>query len=137
MKRVVFLILFACLCLVGCKKIEYVSVPQVQIRDSIVTKMQHDSIFIKVTEKQRNDTIYRDSIVYNFVFRNDTIRTIKTDSIPYPVEVEKLVEKKLNSYQRTMIGLGWTLILLIVGYVGYRGVKFYLTKKIIKADKRA
>ena len=130
MKRVVFLILFACLCLVGCKKIEYVSVPQLQIRDSIVTKLQHDSIFIKVTEKQKNDTIYRDSIVYNFVFRNDTIKVNRTDSIPYPVEVEKLVEKKLNGYQRTMISLGWVLILLIVGYVGYRGIRFYLTKKL-------
>lgn len=130
MKRVVFLILIACLALVGCKKIEYVSVPQVQIRDSIVTKTQHDSIFIKVTEKQKNDTIYRDSIVYNFVFRNDTIRINRTDSIPYPVEVEKLIEKKLNGYQRTMIGFGWTLILLIIGYVGYKGLKFYLTKKL-------
>ena len=130
MKRVVFFILVACLCLVGCKKIEYVYVPKVQTRDSIVTKLQHDSIFIKVTEKQKNDTIYRDSIVYNYVFRNDTIKVNRTDSIPYPVEVEKLVEKKLNGYQRTMIGLGWTLILLIVGYAGYKGVKFYLTKKL-------
>ena len=130
MKRIIFIILFACLCLVSCKKIEYVSVPKVQIRDSIVTKLQHDSIYIKVTEKQKNDTIYRDSIVYNFVFRNDTIRTTRTDSIPYPVEVPKYIEKKLNGYQRTMIGFGWTLILLIVGYVGYKGVKFYLTKKL-------
>ena len=130
MKRIIFLILFACLCLVSCKKIEYVSVPQLQIRDSIVTKLQHDSIFIKVTEKQKNDTIYRDSIVYNYVFRNDTIRTTRTDSIPYPVEVPKYIEKKLNGYQRTMIGFGWTLILLVVGYVGYRGLKFYLTKKL-------
>lgn len=130
MKRVVFLIFFACLAFVSCKKIEYVSVPQVQIRDSIVTKLQHDSIYVKVTEKQKNDTIYRDSIVYNFVFRNDTIRVNRTDSIPYPVEVEKLVEKKLNGYQRTMIGFGWTLILLIIGYAGYRVLKFYLTKKL-------
>ena len=130
MKRIILFILFACLCLISCKKIEYVYVPQVQIRDSIVTKLQHDSIFIKVTEKQKNDTIYRDSIVYNFVFRNDTIKINRTDSIPYPVEVEKLVEKKLNGYQRTMIGLGWTLILLIIGYAGYRGIKFYLTKKL-------
>ena len=132
MRRVVFFILFACLTLVGCKKIEYVYVPKVQTltRDSIVTKLQHDSIFIKVTEKQKNDTIYRDSIVYNFVFRNDTIRTNRTDSIPYPVEVPKYIEKKLNGYQRTMISLGWTLILLIIGYIGYKGVKFYLTKKL-------
>lgn len=130
MKRVVFLILIACLALVGCKKIEYVSVPTIQVRDSIVTKMHHDSIFIKVTEKQKNDTIYRDSIVYNFVFRNDTIRTTRTDSIPYPVEVEKLIEKKLNGYQRTMIGFGWVLILSIVGFIGYRGLKFYLKKKL-------
>lgn len=130
MKRVVFLILFACLALVGCKKIEYVYVPQVQIRDSIVTKLQHDSIYIKVTEKQKNDTIYRDSIVYNFVFRNDTIRVNRTDSIPYPVEVPKYIEKKLNGYQRIMIGFGWVLILSIIGYVGYKGLKFYLTKKL-------
>ena len=132
MKRVVFLILVACLALVSCKKIEYVYVPKVQTltRDSIVTKLQHDSIYIKVTEKQKNDTIYRDSIVYNFVFRNDTIKVNRTDSIPYPVEVEKLVEKKLNGYQRTMINLGWVLILSVVGYVGYKGLKFYLTKKL-------
>ena len=132
MKRIILLLIVICLALVGCKKIEYVYVPKVQTltRDSIVTKTHYDSIFIKVTEKQKNDTIYRDSIVYNFVFRNDTIRTNHTDSIPYPVEVEKLVEKKLNGYQRTMIGLGWTLILLVVGYAGYKGLKFYLTKKL-------
>ena len=133
MKRVIlFLILIEALFLVSCKKIEYVYVPKVQTltRDSIVTKLQHDSIYIKVTEKQKNDTIYRDSIVYNFVFRNDTIKVNRTDSIPYPVEVEKLIEKKLNGYQRTMISLGWTLILLIIGYIGYKGVKFYLTKKL-------
>ena len=130
MKRIVFLLIIACLALVGCKKIEYVSVPQLQIRDSIVTKTHHDSIFIKVTEKQKNDTIYRDSIVYNFVFRNDTIKINRTDSIPYPVEVEKLVEKKLNGYQRTMINLGWVFILAVIGYAGYRGLKFYLKKKL-------
>lgn len=130
MKRIIFLILIACLALVGCKKIEYVYTPKVQVRDSIVTKMQHDSIFIKVTEKQKNDTIYRDSIVYNFVFRNDTIKVNRTDSIPYPMEVEKLVEKKLNGYQRTMIGFGWMFILAVVGFIGYKGLKFYLTKKL-------
>ena len=68
--------------------------------------------------------------MYNFVFRNDTIKINRTDSIPYPVEVEKLVEKKLNGYQRTMISLGWVFILAVIGYAGYRGVKFYLTKKL-------
>ena len=132
MKRIILLLIVICLCLVSCKKIEYVYIPKVQTltRDSIVTKTQHDSIFIKVIEKQKNDTIYRDSIVYNFVFRGDTIKVNRTDSIPYPVEVEKLVEKKLNGYQRTMIGLGWTFILLIIGYIGYKGLKFYLTKKL-------
>ena len=132
MKRIILLILIACLVLVGCKKIEYVYVPKVQTltRDSIVTKLQHDSIFIKVTEKQKNDTIYRDSIVYNYVFRNDTIKVNRTDSIPYPVEVEKLVEKKLNGYQRTMIGFGWVLIFAVIGFIGYKGVKFYLMKKL-------
>ena len=131
MKRIILLlILIETFFLTGCKKIEYVYVPKVQVKDSIVTKLHHDSIFIKVTEKQKNDTIYRDSIVYNFVFRNDTIKVNRTDSIPYPVEVEKLIERKLNGYQRTMISLGWVLILSIIGYVGYKGLKFYLTKKL-------
>lgn len=132
MKRIILLLIVICLALVGCKKIEYVYIPKVQTltRDSIVTKTQHDSIFIKVTEKQKNDTIYRDSIVYNYVFRNDTIKVNRTDSIPYPVEVEKLIERKLNGYQRTMISLGWILIFAVVGYVGYKGLKFYLTKKL-------
>ena len=132
MKRIILLLIVICLCLVGCKKIEYVYVPKVQTltRDSIVTKLQHDSIFIKVTEKQKNDTIYRDSIVYNFVFRNDTIRVNRTDSIPYPVEVPKYIEKKLNGYQRTMINLGWILIFAVIGFIGYKGLKFYLKKKL-------
>ena len=132
MKRIILLLIVICLCLVSCKKIEYVYVPKVQTltRDSIVTKTQHDSIFIKVTEKQKNDTIYRDSIVYNFVFRGDTIKVNRTDSIPYPVEVPKYIEKKLNGYQRTMIGLGWVLILSVIGFIGYKGLKFYLTKKL-------
>ena len=132
MKRIILLLIVICLCLVSCKKIEYVYVPKVQTltRDSIVTKTQHDSIFIKVTEKQKNDTIYRDSIVYNFVFRNDTIRVNRTDSIPYPVEVPKYIEKKLNGYQRTMINLGWILIFAVIGFIGYKGLKFYLTKKL-------
>ena len=132
MKRIILFLIVICLALVGCKKIEYVYIPKVQTltRDSIVTKLQHDSIFIKVTEKQKNDTIYRDSIVYNYVFRNDTIKVNRTDSIPYPVEVPKYIEKKLNGYQRTMIGFGWTLILLVIGYVGYKGLKFYLTNKL-------
>ena len=94
MKRIILLILIACLALVSCKKIEYVYIPKVQTltRDSIVTKMQHDSIFIKVTEKQKNDTIYRDSIVYNYVFRNDTIK-IKIGNL----NVDEVIKYLLNT----------------------------------------
>lgn len=127
MKKIICLLIFFVI-FVGCKQIEYVYVPKVQVRDSVVTKTLHDSIFVKVTEKQKGDTIYRDSIVYQLIMSMDTITISKTDSIPYPVEVPRYIEKRLNGYQRTFIGLGWTLLGLIVGYIGYKIVKLYMKR---------
>lgn len=117
------------LSLISCSRTQYVYVPQVQVRDSITTQIQHDSIYIRVSEIQRGDTIYKDSIVYNYILRRDTIRYTQIDSIPCIKEIPVYVERQLTHYQRTMINLGWLLIILVVLLVGYKIVKIYLKSR--------
>ena len=52
-----FILLVTIVIAYGCKQVEYVYVPRTQVRDSLITKVLHDSIFIKVKEYERNDTI--------------------------------------------------------------------------------
>ena len=123
-----FILLVTIVIAYGCKQIEYVYVPRMQVRDSLITKVLHDSIFIKVKEYERNDTIYHDSLVYKYVFRNDTIRISHIDSIPDPIEVPKYIERDLNTYQKTFIRLGWAFILALLAFIGWKAIKLYLRK---------
>lgn len=109
----------------SCKQIQYI--PQVEYKtDSVyVEKIKYDSIEIKVKEYGRQDTIFRDSIVVRYKYCVDTIHTYSRDSIPYPVEVVKEVERKRNWYEKTMIRLGWCLIALVVAIVGWKVFKWY------------
>lgn len=108
----------------SCKQIQYVPVEKVVTKDSLVVKKEIDSVYIKVKEVVGGDTVYRDSIVYHYVFRTDTIY----NSIPYPVEVFKEVERSLNWYEKTMIRLGWCLIALVVAIVGWKVAKWYFKR---------
>lgn len=123
-----FILLVTIVIAYGCKQVEYVYVPRTQVRDSLITKVLHDSIFIKVKEYERNDTIYHDSLVYKYVFRNDTICISHIDSIPYPIEVPKYIERDLNTYQKTFIRLGWAFILALLVFIGWKAIKLYLRK---------
>lgn len=109
----------------SCKQIQYV--PMIEYRtDSVyVERIKYDSIEIKVKEYSRQDTVYRDSIVVRYKHRVDTIYKVDRDSIPYPVEVVKEVERSLNWYEKIMIRLGWCLIVLIVAIVGWKVFKWY------------
>lgn len=113
----------------SCKQIQYVPVEKVVTKDSLVVKKEIDSVYVKVKEYVGGDTVYRDSVVFRYVLRTDTIHTHSRDSIPYPVEVVKEVERSLNGYEKTMIRLGWCLIVLLVCIVGWRVVKWYLKLK--------
>ena len=98
--------------------------------DSVyVEKIKYDSIEIKVKEYGRQDTIFRDSIVVRYKHRVDTIYKVDRDSIPYPVEVVKEVKAPLNFYEKTMIRLGWTLVVLLVAVVGRKVAKWYFKVK--------
>ena len=107
----------------SCKQIQYV--PMIKYKTDYVEKIKYDSIEIKVKEYGKQDTIFRDSIVVRYKYRVDTIHTHSRDSIPYPVEVVKEVERSLNKYEETMIRLGWCLIALVFSAIVWIVVKWY------------
>ena len=88
-----------------------------------------DSIYIDrfKTIKEKGDTVYitdtqikyRDKWREKEVHDTTYVEKIKTETIT------KEVEKKLNRYQKTMIGLGWTLIVLLLAALGYGAYKLY------------
>lgn len=91
--------------LTSCKT-KYVPVEAVK-RDSIyINKVQRDSIFSRdsIYVREKGDTVLVERYKYLFVDKwlRDTAYISRTDSVPYPVEVEK----KLNWWQRQKMKLG-------------------------------
>lgn len=122
------LITLCIIVLCSCSRMQYVPMIEYKTDSVYVEKIKYDSIEIKVKEYGRQDTIFRDSIVVRYQYRTDTIYQVDRDSIPYPVEVVKEVERSLNWYERTMIRLGWCLIALIVAFVGWKVAKWYFKR---------
>jgi len=112
----------------SCTTIKYVPVEKVVTKDSIRIKTEYVDRETKVKEYVGGDTVYRDSIVVCTILRCDTIYSHSVDSIPYPVEVVKEVERSLNWYEKTMIRLGWCLIALLVGILGWKVLKWYFKR---------
>lgn len=83
----------------GCKSIEYVPVEYhtVEYKDKYVI----DSIYNRDTVHifTRGDTVYNNVIKWRERFRVDTLTYLKTDSVPYIVEVEKYINQ-LTKWQR-------------------------------------
>jgi len=118
-------ILVGVLLLTGCRShIRYVPVETVSIEykdrlwrdsvyvsDSVLVKLKGDTVWL---EKYRY--LYRDRLVRDSVFRTDSIQ------VPYPVEVEKEVNR-LTSFQSFQVWCGRLLLLLLVGWGVYR--KFF------------
>lgn len=109
----------------SCHSVRYIPVERVKTehhgyaaRDSI---FYYDSIFIK--EKgdtlllERYQYIYRDKIIRDSLFIQDTIR------VPYPVEVIKSVKAPLTRWQTIQIGWGRIalgLVLLALVYIALK-----------------
>lgn len=122
------LIIMVIFLLSSCTTIKYVPVEKIITKDSLVIQKDYDSIYIKVKEVVAGDTVYRDSIEFRYVYRSDTIREVIRDSIPYPVPVDREVERSLNWYEKTMIRLGWALIAFVVAIVGWKVAKWYFKR---------
>ncbi len=116
------------ICFAGCKT-RIVHVPVESVRTEYKDRLWRDSVYLhdSVLIKIKGDTVwlekykylYRDKILRDSVFVSDTIQ------VPYPVEVEKEVNR-LSSFQSFQVWCGRILLLILAGWVGVR----WLRKKI-------
>lgn len=102
-------------------------------RDSIfIEKIIKDSTFVKdsVFIHQKGDTVFKDKLkfVYKYVLLRDTMMTIKTDSIPVPVPVEK----KRTWWEHTKIDIATTTTQLVVLAICYLLIRWIFRKFIKK-----
>ena len=132
MKQNFCLVILVALLLVGCKtKERVVTVEKVRTDTTYITKHQRDSVWlhdsIHVTEKGDTIRIERWHTKYVEKVTHDTLYQHKTDSVPVPYPVEKLVERELSWWQQTRIHLGEALLAL----AGIAVVVFVIRRKLI------
>ncbi len=106
----------------GCKSVKsvkpvIVEKTKIEYRD----RLRVDSIYNRDTVQiyGRNDTIFKDIIRWRERFRVDTVSVVKIDSIPYPVEVIREVNK-LTKWQRWRLTLLNVIGGLTVVYIAFR-----------------
>ena len=118
-----------CLLFGSCKSVEYVFVPQTHTDTLIVTKVQHDSIYINdstvITEKGDTVTIEKWHTKYVEKQIHDTTYVSKTDTIPQPYPVEKEVPAELTWWQQTRLHIANILLwaLMIFAFIKW-GIPF-------------
>ena len=115
MKQNFCIVILVALLLVGCKtKERVVTVEKVRNDTTYITKHQRDSVWlhdsIHVTEKGDTIRIERWHTKYIEKVTHDTLYQHKTDSVPVPYPVEKLVERELSWWQQTRMHLGEALL---------------------------
>ena len=83
-----------------------------------VQSVKVDSIFRKdsVFVKEKNDTvyIYKERIRDRYVFRHDTLRLVKVDSVAVERVKEVKVEKPLSAWKSAKIGAFWWLLAAVL-----------------------
>ena len=117
MKQNFCLVILVAVLMAGCKtKERVVTVEKVRTDTTYITKHQRDSVWlhdsIHVTEKGDTIRIERWHTKYIEKATHDTLYQHKTDSVPVPYPVEKLVERELTWWQQTRMHLGEALLAL-------------------------
>jgi hypothetical protein len=102
----------------GCKTVtKVVEVEKVRTDTTYITKHQRDSVWmhdsIRVTEKGDIVRIEKWHTKYIEKAVHDTLYQSKRDSIPYPVEVTKEVEKPLTWWQQARLYLANIVLCLL------------------------
>lgn len=101
--------------------------------DSIfIEKLMKDSTFVKdsVFIHQKGDTVFKDKLkfVYKYVLLRDTMLTVRRDSIPVPVPVEK----KRTWWEQTKIDIATITTQLVVLAICYLLIRWIFRKFIKK-----
>ena len=119
MKRIILLIpLLAILSLFAGCKTKTALVPVEKVKIEYRDRLRVDSVYNRDTVNiyERGDTVYLQTIKWRERFKFDTVSVVRTDSIPYPVEVIKEINK-LTKWQRWRLNALNIIVLVIVAYV--------------------
>ncbi len=85
------------------------------LRHTLQNKEQEIQVPIEVNAKVNDSTHFESHIEVDTIFRE----------VPYPVE--KIVEKPLSWFQKTLMYSGVVFLLLVFGYVAYRIIRKRIT----------
>ena len=101
----------------GCKA-KTVLVPVEKVKIEYRDRLRIDSVYNRDTVNiyERGDTVYLQTIKWRERFKLDTVIVVRVDSIPYPVEVIREVNR-LTKWQRWRLNALNIIVLVIVVYV--------------------
>jgi len=130
---IVMLIVGLVLCALfgSCTTTKYLPVIEHKTDTVYQNKVKHDSIWqhdsVQIMIKGDSVTIDRWHTKYVSKEVHDTTYISKTDSVPVPYPVEKLVPAELTWWQQTRLHLAnialWALLIAVVVWVGKRHIK--------------
>jgi hypothetical protein len=114
---VILLVILIVFLLTGCKT-ETVLVPVEKVKIEYRDRLRIDSVYNRDTVNiyERSDTVYLQTIKWRERFKFDTVIVVRTDSIPYPVEVVREINK-LTKWQKFRLNALNILVLIIAAYL--------------------
>ena len=117
--RNIILALISCICLIGCKSIQYVPVENTIVKTEYKNSVSYDSIYFtdSVYIKEKNDTVYIENIKYRYKYVSNIDTIVKNDTITNTTiqEVEVIKEvNKLKWWQTALIALGVLSLVYII-----------------------
>jgi hypothetical protein len=114
---VILLVILIVFLLTGCKT-ETVLVPVEKVKIEYRDRLRIDSVYNRDTVNiyERSDTVYLQTIKWRERFKFDTVIVVRTDSIPYPVEVVREINK-LTKWQKFRLNALNILVIIIAAYL--------------------
>lgn len=117
--RSIILALISCICLIGCKSIQYVPVENTIVKTEYKNSVSYDSIYFtdSIYIREKNDTVYIENIKYRYKYVSNVDTIVKNDTITNTIiqEVEVIKEvNKLKWWQTALMALGILSLVYII-----------------------
>ena len=117
--RNIILALISCICLIGCKSIQYVPFENTIVKTEYKNSVSYDSIYFtdSVYIREKNDTVYIENIKYRYKYVSNIDTIVKNDTITNTIiqEVEVIKEvNKLKWWQTALMVLGVLSLVYII-----------------------
>ena len=117
--RNIILALISCICLIGCKSVQYVPVENTIVKTEYKNSISYDSIYFtdSVYIREKNDTVYIENIKYRYKYVSNIDTIVKNDTITNTTiqEVEVIKEvNKLKWWQTALMALGILSLVYII-----------------------